>query len=160
MGVSSENPRFQLCTELGTPHQCGAATCRSVAYTCLLAPSSCMQLLLVVGWQCLLSVSSYCSIQDTSGCLRNWPMIPVEANVLKYYNVELGWYLHLMLKHPLGEFRGWVCGRVWGSNTFLQHVVHHRLGAMKANCSAEWINQQGNQRVSGATRNCTKHLLS
>lgn len=84
--------------------------CRSVAYTCHLAPSFCMQLLLVVGWQCLLSVSSYCSIQDTSGCLRNWPMIPVEANVLKYYNVELGWYLHLMLKHPLGENGGWVWG--------------------------------------------------
>lgn len=35
-------------------------------------------------------------------------MIPVEPNVLKYYNVELGWYLHLMLKHPLGEFH-FVC---------------------------------------------------
>lgn len=60
------------------------------------------QLLLFVGWQCLISVSDYCSISDSSGCLRNWPMIPVEPGVLKYYNLELGWYLHLMLKHPLG----------------------------------------------------------
>lgn len=61
------------------------------------------QLLLVVGWQCLFSVSDVCSIGDTSGCLRNWPMIPVQHSVLKYYNIELGWYLQLMLKHPLGE---------------------------------------------------------
>lgn len=73
----------------------------------------CAQLLLVVGWQCLLSVSDYCSIADSSGCLRNWPLIPVEANVLKYYNVELGWYMHLMLKHPLGESLWcWVLGKV------------------------------------------------
>jgi hypothetical protein len=32
-------------------------------------------------------------------------MIPVEPVVLKYYNLELGWYLHLILKHPLGEHR-------------------------------------------------------
>lgn len=30
-------------------------------------------------------------------------MIPVQHSVLKYYNIELGWYLQLMLKHPLGE---------------------------------------------------------
>jgi hypothetical protein len=65
-----------------------------------------LQLLLFVGWQCLFSVSDYCSIVDSSGCLRNWPMIPVEPVVLKYYNLELGWYLHLILKHPLGEQGG------------------------------------------------------
>jgi hypothetical protein len=63
----------------------------------------CLQLLLFIGWQCLFSVSDYCSISDSSGCLRNWPMIPVEPGVLKYYNLELGWYLHLILKHPLGK---------------------------------------------------------
>jgi hypothetical protein len=58
--------------------------------------------LLVVGWQCLLSVSDVCSLRDTSGCLRGWPLMPIPHNVHKYYNLELGWYLHLMLKHPLG----------------------------------------------------------
>jgi hypothetical protein len=69
-----------------------------------------LQLLLVVGWQCLFSVSDVCSIADTSGCLRNWPMIPVQHSVLKYYNIELGWYLQLMLKHPLGESAAAVVG--------------------------------------------------
>lgn len=59
-------------------------------------------MLLAVGWQCLLSVSQQCSLQDTSGCLRGWPLIPISNSVHKYYNLELGWYLHLMLKHPLG----------------------------------------------------------
>jgi hypothetical protein len=62
-----------------------------------------MQTLLVAGWQCLFSVKEYCGLHDTVGCLRNWPLIPVEANVHKYYNVELGWYLQLMLKHVMGE---------------------------------------------------------
>jgi hypothetical protein len=73
------------------------------------------QLLLAAGWQCLISVRDYCSIADSSGCLRNWPMIPVEPGVLKYYNLELGWYLHLMLKHPLGEF-----GFCWSFNVCWQ----------------------------------------
>lgn len=59
-------------------------------------------LLLVAGWQCLYSVSSYCGLHNTLGCLQGWPLIPVEPNVHKYYNIELGWYLHLMLKHVLG----------------------------------------------------------
>jgi hypothetical protein len=65
-----------------------------------------LQLLLVVGWQSLGSVSHACSMRDTSGCLRGWPLIPIQPNVHKYYNLELGWYLHLMLKHPLGEQTG------------------------------------------------------
>jgi hypothetical protein len=64
-----------------------------------------MQTLLVAGWQCLFSVKEYCGLHDTVGCLRNWPLIPVEANVHKYYNVELGWYLQLMLKHVMGEYQ-------------------------------------------------------
>ncbi|WIA09713.1 hypothetical protein OEZ85_009097 [Tetradesmus obliquus] len=58
--------------------------------------------LLVAGWQCLFSVREYCGLHNTAGCLRNWPLIPVEANVHKYYNIELGWYLQLMLKHVMG----------------------------------------------------------
>eukprot|EP00882_Tetradesmus_deserticola_P022470 GHRQ01024382.1.p1 GENE.GHRQ01024382.1~~GHRQ01024382.1.p1 ORF type:complete len:223 (+),score=41.14 GHRQ01024382.1:41-670(+) len=60
-------------------------------------------LLLVAGWQCLFSVGDHCGLHSTAGCLRNWPLIPIEANVHKYYNVELGWYLQLMLKHVMGE---------------------------------------------------------
>jgi ceramide synthetase len=59
-------------------------------------------LLLVTGWQCLYSVSGYCGLHNTTGCLQEWPLIPIEPNVHKYYNIELGWYLHLMLKHVLG----------------------------------------------------------
>ncbi|KAF8073226.1 Cers5 [Scenedesmus sp. PABB004] len=59
-------------------------------------------LLLVAGWQCLASVSGYCGVHDTAGCYAGWPLIPVEPNVHKYFNVELGWYFHLMLKHALG----------------------------------------------------------
>eukprot|EP00878_Enallax_costatus_P008215 GHUV01008588.1.p1 GENE.GHUV01008588.1~~GHUV01008588.1.p1 ORF type:complete len:229 (+),score=38.29 GHUV01008588.1:561-1247(+) len=62
----------------------------------------CLQLVLVASWQCLYSVSSYCGLHNTVGCLQGWPLLPIEPNVHKYYNIELGWYLHLMLKHMLG----------------------------------------------------------
>jgi hypothetical protein len=72
-------------------------------HACLSAAHLHAQTLLVAGWQCLVSVKDYCGLHNTAGCLRNWPLIPVEANVHKYYNVELGWYLQLMLKHVMGE---------------------------------------------------------
>jgi hypothetical protein len=44
-----------------------------------------------------------CNVLSTlDGCVRNWPMIPMAPYIVRYYNAELGWYLHLMLKHTLG----------------------------------------------------------
>eukprot|EP00775_Hariotina_reticulata_P003119 gene3119-3397_t len=58
--------------------------------------------MLGMGWQCLYSVRSVCGLHNTLGCLRHWPLIPIEPSIYKYYNIEMGWYLHLMLKHVLG----------------------------------------------------------
>jgi hypothetical protein len=79
------------------------------------------QLLLFTGWQCLSAVSNYCGLHNTGGCLAGWPLIPVESHVLKYYNIELGWYLHLMLKHALGV---WVWVLFLGV-IFKYHFVCH-----------------------------------
>lgn len=61
--------------------------------------------LVVLAWRCMASMSDTCSLVHTAGCLRGWPTIPMEPIVHNYYNMELGWYLHLMLKHVLGERR-------------------------------------------------------
>jgi len=61
-------------------------------------------MLLAAGWSVLASLPAEraCGVFDDAGCLRGWPVIPVEPRVLAYYNAELGWYGHLMLKHALG----------------------------------------------------------
>lgn len=59
-------------------------------------------LLLFACWRCLAGVSSFCGLHDTAGCLRGWPLIKIDAATAMYYNIELGWYLQLMLKHTLG----------------------------------------------------------
>jgi len=58
--------------------------------------------LVVMGWRLLLEASDVCGLRSFSGCFINWPLIPVDPRVNAYYNLELGWYLHLMLKHVLG----------------------------------------------------------
>jgi hypothetical protein len=60
--------------------------------------------LLVAGWRVLAALPPQhaCMIGNTSGCLQGWPMIPLTTPVKAYYNAELGWYAHLMLKHALG----------------------------------------------------------
>jgi hypothetical protein len=60
------------------------------------------QLLLVCGWQALLLLDE-CNVLQTRGCVRGWPLLPMDIWVVRYYNLELGWYMHLMLKHSLGE---------------------------------------------------------
>ncbi|KAI8474949.1 MAG: TLC domain-containing protein [Monoraphidium minutum] len=58
-------------------------------------------ILLMCGWRALFKLDA-CNILVTSGCVRGWPLIPMDIFVVRYYNLELGWYLHLMLKHSLG----------------------------------------------------------
>lgn len=58
-------------------------------------------LLLVCGWHALLLLDE-CNLVETRGCVRGWPLLPMDIFVVRYYNLELGWYLHLMLKHSLG----------------------------------------------------------
>ena len=44
-----------------------------------------------------------CRLFNMGGCIRGWPVHvrnPPEAK--HYYWVELGWYIHLTLKHVLG----------------------------------------------------------
>lgn len=53
---------------------------------------------------------SECNIWQTGGCVRNWPLIPMDIYVVRYYNAELGWYLHLMLKHSLGGYQRLLAG--------------------------------------------------
>jgi hypothetical protein len=55
-----------------------------------------------MGWRLLLESSDICGLRSVSGCFINWPLIPIDPKVNAYYNLELGWYLHLMLKHALG----------------------------------------------------------
>lgn len=57
--------------------------------------------LLVLGWRAL-NLLNDCSWLQSDGCMRGWPLIPMDIYIVRYYNVELGWYLHLMLKHTLG----------------------------------------------------------
>ncbi|PSC69361.1 ceramide synthase 5 [Micractinium conductrix] len=38
---------------------------------------------------------------STSTCLAGWPSLPTEAAVLRYYSLELAWYLHMLLKPVL-----------------------------------------------------------
>jgi hypothetical protein len=61
-------------------------------------------LLLAAGWRVLASLppENACGVLNTTGCLRGWPLIPITPAVKAYYNAELGWYAHLMLKHALG----------------------------------------------------------
>lgn len=59
-------------------------------------------MLATFGWQCLHSVRSTCSIVDSVGCVASWPLIPIPPMIQAYYNVELGWYLQLMVKQHLG----------------------------------------------------------
>jgi hypothetical protein len=66
------------------------------------------QMLATFGWQCLHSVRSTCSIVDSVGCVASWPLIPIPPMIQAYYNVELGWYLQLMVKQHLGEALRWV----------------------------------------------------
>ncbi len=58
-----------------------------------------------------------CGLMNTRGCFRDWPSgtdadvggqrDPTGAIAL-YHNVELGWYLHYLIKHHLGGCRvGW-----------------------------------------------------
>jgi len=82
--------------------------------------------LLVLGWRAL-NLLNDCSWLQSDGCMRGWPLIPMDIYIVRYYNVELGWYLHLMLKHTLGEalapgrcsslgwWVGWVGG--WGARS-------------------------------------------
>jgi hypothetical protein len=61
-------------------------------------------LLLIFGWRVLAALPPQraCLVGNASGCLRGWPLIPLTPPVKAYYNAELGWYAHLMLKHALG----------------------------------------------------------
>lgn len=79
------------------------SACGRTADLTLPHPSS--QLLLICGWRAL-TLLDECSVFNSIGCVRNWPLIPMKLFVVRYYNAELGWYLHLMLKHSLGERQG------------------------------------------------------
>lgn len=86
-----------------TPLPCATATAhRPTAHT---APKTTNQVLLFCGWRAL-SLLHECSVANMDGCVRGWPGVPMRRYVVRYYNAELGWYLHLMLKHALGAPAG------------------------------------------------------
>lgn len=58
--------------------------------------------LLVCGWRAITLLNECNVLSSIDGCVRNWPLIPMDGYIVRYYNAELGWYLHLMLKHSLG----------------------------------------------------------
>lgn len=54
-------------------------------------------------WYLLQHHNGGCTLKpDSSACLRNWPLLPLNSATRFYYNMELGWYLQLLLKHHLG----------------------------------------------------------
>ncbi|EFN55716.1 hypothetical protein CHLNCDRAFT_52373 [Chlorella variabilis] len=42
-----------------------------------------------------------CWFLNTSTCLVGWPNLPTEPEVRRYYQLELAWYLHMLLKPVL-----------------------------------------------------------
>lgn len=42
-----------------------------------------------------------CTFIDTSTCLPGWPNLPADPAVKLYYNLELAWYCHMLLKPVL-----------------------------------------------------------
>jgi ceramide synthetase len=55
----------------------------------------------VCGWRAL-ALLDRCNVLVSDGCVKGWPLVPMQMFTVRYYNAELGWYLHLMLKHTLG----------------------------------------------------------
>ncbi|GLC44142.1 hypothetical protein PLESTB_000924800 [Pleodorina starrii] len=58
-----------------------------------------------------------CGLLNTKGCFVGWPNAvgPRHSSVTSYHVVELGWYLHYLIKHPLGI----------GMEDNLQMHLHH-----------------------------------
>ncbi|GLI58824.1 hypothetical protein VaNZ11_000588 [Volvox africanus] len=58
-----------------------------------------------------------CGLFNTLGCFTGWPNAtgPRDSSITFYHNVELGWYLHYLVKHHLGM----------GMEDNLQMHLHH-----------------------------------
>ncbi|GAB4823050.1 hypothetical protein N2152v2_010096 [Parachlorella kessleri] len=58
-----------------------------------------------------------CWFLSTDTCLRGWPLHPVPQAIRLYYNAELAWYLHLLLKPVFGY------GVADGRDMLIHHVA-------------------------------------
>lgn len=58
-----------------------------------------------------------CRLWSLGECLRGWPHVKVPPAIILYYKVELGWYIHLLLKHVMGY------GTQDGGDMRLHHVA-------------------------------------
>jgi hypothetical protein len=54
----------------------------------------------------MISQNGGCSFDDTDACFAQWPAQGMTHAVYIYYNAEIAWYLHLLLKPVLGYGQG------------------------------------------------------
>lgn len=66
-------------------------------------------LMLAAAARAMLRHNGGCSFFNTAPCLAGWPSIGAAPQVVKYYQLELAWYLHMLLKPLLryGLAGGW-----------------------------------------------------
>ncbi|KAK9803473.1 hypothetical protein WJX73_005686 [Symbiochloris irregularis] len=58
--------------------------------------------LAIWAWSAASQGNPACRLWSLGECLRGWPLVPMPSEIVLYYNVELGWYIHLLLKHVVG----------------------------------------------------------
>lgn len=70
-----------------------------------------------------------CWFGDTENCLLGWPNHSIDSMVLLYYTVEFAWYIHLLLKKPLGY------GEPDGPDMMMHHVATLSLIILSKACN-------------------------
>jgi hypothetical protein len=60
-------------------------------------------LMLAAAAHAMLRNNGGCSFFNTAPCLAGWPSISTAPAVVRYYQLELAWYLHMLLK-PLLKY--------------------------------------------------------
>lgn len=77
----------------------------------------------------MLYKNSGCWFGDTEQCLVGWPHHVTDSAVLVYYTVEFAWYIHLLLKKPLGY------GEPDGMDMMMHHVATLSLLVLSKACN-------------------------
>lgn len=84
---------------------------------------------LALAMHVMLRHNSGCWFGDTNECLIGWPHHDVDSTVLMYYKIEFAWYIHLLLKTPLGY------GEPDGKDMMMHHIATLSLLVVSKACN-------------------------